>query len=345
MTMDREERICRYLAACPPAVSGQKGHTQTYAVACNLYNGFAMTQAELEYWLARYNERCQPPWDEGDLSHKVSEAMNSQFSRPRGCLIDGNGKFDRRDFDQSGFVSRQKPAKTPTEIDPTTAIEIYLRGFRCSEGDLYEASPIKPSEDWLKDGVLLLKHLYLSGEIINFVTEFKMSACANGTEKAVPSGYGLSVERDQLIDEWDLVGMPQSDAGGWMRMNPIDGKGIKDDNVTSYRFILCEFDSIPLDLQVSLFARLPLPISAILTSGGKSVHAWVRCDSRDKTGYKDDAQMLLKMLERFGLDGKNKNPARLSRLVGAKRLIGGSGDGRQRLLYINPNPSQERIIR
>ena len=33
------------------------------------------------------------------------------------------------------------------------------------------------------------------------------------------------------------------------------------------RFALVESDSLPVDVQLALFARLPLPIAAILTSG------------------------------------------------------------------------------
>lgn len=341
--MNREERICRYLAACPPAIEGQKGHTQTFMVACNLYNGFAMSRAELEHWLAQYNERCQPPWNERELAHKVEQAMNAQHSRPRGCLIEGNGSFHKDDFSQTSYATKPKPVERP-KAPAATVAEAYLKGFRCNEADLYDASPVKPSDDFAEDGELILHHLYQPGEIINFVTEFKIHQQADGTEKAVPVGYGSSIERDRLMTYWSFGAMPDSKAGGWMRMNPVDGAGIKDSNVTAFRFILCEFDTLDLQMQLSLFARLPLPIAAILTSGGKSVHAWVRCDSQDLTCYKDDAQMLLKMLERFGLDAKNKNPSRLSRLVGCRREVGASGDGRQRLLYLNPDPQQRRII-
>jgi len=217
-----------------------------------------------------------------------------------------------------------------------------LKGNHHGEADLWEASPIRPGEHE-EDGPLLLSTLYQPGEIINFVTEYKMSPVKSGGQKPVPCGKGESVERDELIDIWTL-GMPSSKAGGWMRMNPVDGKGVADANITHFRFILMEFDNIPLDLQISLFCKLPLPIAAILTSGGKSIHAWVKVDSHDHTGYKDDSILLLKMLERFGIDGKNKNPSRLSRLVGVTRSIDASGDGRQRILYLNPNPTQRPIL-
>lgn len=126
-------------------------------------------------------------------------------------------------------------------------------------------------------------------------------------------------------------------------MNPMDGKGIADKNVTSHRFILLEFDSIPLDLQISLLSMLPLPIACILTSGSRSIHAWVKADCLDATNYKDTVTMLLAHLSKFGLDEKNKNPSRLSRLVGAQRVIGAKDGGKQRIIYLNPNPTGKRI--
>lgn len=344
MIMEINERVCRYLAACPPAISGQEGHNRTFAVACALVNGFGLSESEALRYLSFFNERCQPPWSDGELAHKIKSAVNAQHSKPRGHLA-GEGAFKSEDYKASSFPVKVKTAETPKAvIDPSTAIEIFLRGFKCSESDVFEASPVKPSDDWSRDGILLVENIFKKGEIVNFVTDFSMSDTKSGFKKAIPSGRGDSVERDDLLSRWDLMGMPTSDAGGWMRMNPMSGDGIGDKDVTVHRHILLEFDSIPIDLQLSFLARLMLPISCILTSGGKSLHAWVRSDSPDFTSYKDDSVMLLKMLTRFGLDAKNKNPSRLSRLPGVIRKHGASGDGRQRLLYINPSPTQSRIL-
>lgn len=339
--MDLKERILRYVANVPPAISGSGGHNQTFTLACALVNGFGLTRDDALYLLQQWNVRCQPPWSDAELLHKIDSAEKASHSKPRGHLVNGNGTFHKEDFKPSSFPSKEHPA--PIVIDPATAIEVFLKGFKCSESDLWEASPVKPSEDWTQDGCLLVQHLFKPGEIVNFVTQFKLDEDKAGKQKAVPVGYGESVERNELLDLWSL-GMPASDCGGWMRMNPMDGQGVKDASVTSYRHILLEFDSIPLDLQLCLFGRIPLPIACVMTSGGKSLHAWVRSDSPDATGYKDDAQMLLKMLSRFGLDAKNKNPSRLSRLPGVLRRHGATGDGRQRLLYLNPKPEQRPIL-
>jgi hypothetical protein len=334
MIMDLHERICRYLASVPPAVSGAGGHNQTFSLACALVNGFGLEAGQALQYLTDWNVRCQPPWEEKDLVHKVESALAATHAKPMGHLK-GDGKFTKDDYRSVSFPGVEKPAVV---FDPATSIEIFLKGFKCSESDLWEASPVKPADDFRDDGCLVVQHLFKVGEIVNYVTDF-----TTNKEKAIPAGYGRSVERNELLDLWSL-GMPESEAGGWMRMNPMSGAGIGDKDVTNHRHILLEFDSIPLDLQISLFARIPLPISCILTSGGKSVHAWVMSDSMDLTSYRDDSAMLLKMLARFGVDTKNKNPSRLSRLPGVVRRSGASGDGRQRLLYLNPNPQQRAIL-
>jgi len=299
--MDKHERICRYLAACPPAIEKQQGSNQTFAVACSLSNGFNLTVQEVYDYLVLYNSRCQPPWNERELMHKAVDADKAQHSKARGHLLGGDAKYGKEDFKCSSFPAKTE-AKPAVVIDPATAIEVFLKGFSCSEADIYDASSIKPSDDYAQDGCLLAEHLFKTGEMVNFVTEYKLS----DKQKANPIGYGRTVERNALLDEWAL-GMPQEDCGGWMRMNPTDGQGVADKNITAYRHILLEFDSIPLDLQLNLIARIPLPISCVLTSGGRSIHAWAKADSMDAVSYKDDAGMLLKMLSRFGLDAKNKN--------------------------------------
>lgn len=340
--MDLNDRICRYLAACPPAVSGQGGHDQTFSVACALYQGFSLTETEVLGYLKLWNDRCQPPWEEKDLLHKAKQAAKAQHSKVKGYLL-GSEKFSKEDYRFNAFPAKPPEPKPLTRIDPVTAIEVFLRGFSCGEAELYDASPVKPSEDFTMDGVLLLRHLFRPGEIVNFVTRFKMESKKDGTEKARPDGMGESVVREALMADWELA-MPVSEAGGWLRMNPVDGQGVADKNITACRYILLEFDNIPVELQLCLFGRLPLPIACLMTSGGKSIHAWIRDDAPDVTSYKDDSQMLLKMLERFGFDGKNKNPGRLSRLPGVVRKIDAAGDGRQRLLYLNPNPTQSPIL-
>jgi len=81
------ERIERYVAACPPAISGQNGHDQTFTVACALVQGFDLSPEDAYSFLARYNHRCEPSWSERDLRHKLHDADRAQSYKPRGYLL------------------------------------------------------------------------------------------------------------------------------------------------------------------------------------------------------------------------------------------------------------------
>lgn len=328
-------RARAYAAATPVAVSGHDGHNQTFALACVLVNGFALDEGDALTILREWNVACQPPWSERELAHKVRSATTTRHDKPRGHLLGGSS----RHWAAPAVSARGKPRVTPVPIiDPATAAENYLGGFRCDEADLWEASPVRLKGDWRTDAALLARHLYHPDERINFVTTY-----AEKDGKARPAGVGETLERDDFI-ALHSKGVPSSKAGGWLRMNPVNGQGVTDANVTAYRFALLESDCVPLELQLSLWARLPLPVACIMSSGGKSFHCWIHVDAGSADEYRASVSRMLALLHRFGADGKNKNPSRLSRLPGAQRIIGAEGDGRQRLLYLNPNPKQRAIL-
>ncbi len=87
MTLD--ERIGRYLAKCPAAVSGQDGHGTTYKVACALVNGFALEPDAALRWMLVYNAGCMPPWKPRELRHKIEQAAKKPHGKPRGHLLGG----------------------------------------------------------------------------------------------------------------------------------------------------------------------------------------------------------------------------------------------------------------
>jgi hypothetical protein len=68
------ERARRYVAKMPAAVSGASGHNQTFSVACRLVKGFGLSKPQAMDVLREYNQRCEPPWSEHELQHKVDDA-------------------------------------------------------------------------------------------------------------------------------------------------------------------------------------------------------------------------------------------------------------------------------
>ena len=87
--MTLRERIERYVDRIPPAVSGERGHVATFHVAIALVWGFDLSPETALAFLERYNERCQPPWDEAELRHKLASADNTRprNGKSRGYLL------------------------------------------------------------------------------------------------------------------------------------------------------------------------------------------------------------------------------------------------------------------
>ena len=88
-----ERRAPAYLRSMPPAISGNGGHAATYAAATAMVHGFGLNpDLALDLLLTHYNPRCQPPWTEKELRHKVQDAATRSHDRPFGWLRDGVDK-------------------------------------------------------------------------------------------------------------------------------------------------------------------------------------------------------------------------------------------------------------
>jgi hypothetical protein len=85
---DVERRALAYLDKLPPAISGQGGHAATYTAATVLVHGFEIDpERALTLLLDHYNPRCEPPWTEKELRHKVTSAATKPHNQPRGWLL------------------------------------------------------------------------------------------------------------------------------------------------------------------------------------------------------------------------------------------------------------------
>lgn len=170
-----------------------------------------------------------------------------------------------------------------------------------------------------------LETLFEPGEIVGYVhsAEFK-----EDREKWVPANRGIWRGRDDILRDLkkyrkldSAFGTINEEAGAWIRINPLDGKGAADKNVTAYRYALVEADTMPIEDQKKLLINMRLPIAALVESGGKSVHAIVKIGADSEQEYKQRVSFLFGKLakQNFIVDTANKNPSRLSRLPGAMR--------------------------
>jgi hypothetical protein len=254
-----------------------------------------------------------------------------------------------RAFNGSSLRTQPKPERVTAE-EAIGNVEKWLGTFRCGEEDLWHVSPWRPQEDWRLDAVMLLAAFYSNDEYVNVVTDFTIEQ-KDGRQKANPKGAGRTLLRDEWMRSIREQSVPQSEAGAWVRPNPVKDRGSgkggasTDGDVTNFRFCLLENDILPLELQLSFLARLPLPVAAIIDSGSRSLHAWVMLNCLTAQEYRATIGHIYKLLARFGLCPSNKNPSRLSRLPGARREIGRHGNGAQRLLYLNPEPLEAAIFK
>ena len=146
------------------------------------------------------------------------------------------------------------------------------------------------------------------------------------------AGELIAAIRKHPDDVGAAIGDWKEEAGAWIRFNPVDGAGVKNENVTKFRFALVESDTLPIPEQDALFRKLQLPIAALVHSGGKSLHAIVRVDAESYEEFHKRVDFLYDFLGKQGvsIDRQNRNPSRLSRMPGITR-----NGNRQRLIAMN----------
>ena len=82
LTTPLTERASKYLSKMDAAVSGSSGHNRTFQAACALVMGFGLSEGDAYSLLANeFNSRCDPPWSERELRHKVSQAAKQPGAR------------------------------------------------------------------------------------------------------------------------------------------------------------------------------------------------------------------------------------------------------------------------
>lgn len=122
---DAERRAAAYLDAMPPAIAGSGGHNQTYAAATALVHGFALSpDAALHLLATRYNPRCEPPWSERELRHKVEDAASKPHERPRGWLLEARRDEPNTSVDLSGLATQRQSVHADPGPIPERLLEV-----------------------------------------------------------------------------------------------------------------------------------------------------------------------------------------------------------------------------
>jgi hypothetical protein len=351
------ERASKYVAVMPPSLSGSGGHNAAFAAACALVKGFNLSVNEARGVMAEFNGRCVPPWNERELEHKLTQADKTPDDQPRGYLI-GDGKHELGEVKE-----RLKP-----KFQPAAKIEYDVSALRSFSGlwagvvDLIWLANRSAIDPATLDAAGYLEALYGARErVVVFDNEYSQGCAVWPYEAAkIPSAARCGV--------WYLA----QPVDGEYHPNPrnLDKEGRakmsrrSEEAVTAWRYLVIESDEAPLMLWLGALARLPLRISAIYTSGSRSIHALVRVDARTKEHWDAIKAECFgqhapagRFLIRNGADKGVLSGVRLTRLPGCYRQgkMVDAQDGKQnyvrfeppvlqKLLYIDPEPDSTPLV-
>ena len=222
--------------------------------------------------------------------------------------------------------------------------------------DFQESSPVRietysDAYPYVADMITLLRHLYNPGDILfiggpkdaeqvnlktaaEWIVYFEENLARIGEQ---PSECRQS-EYEKLSARFPLI-MPNPHTGQPGPTKSGDKESWRADScISEYRYIVAEFDEMPFDEQGAMLRALckaGAKIAAVIYSGGKSFHAWLRCEgvTTAEEWQRQVKDELFPVLVAAGVDRACSNPSRLSRLPGMFRSDKGNW---QRLLYLAP---------
>ena len=268
------------------------------------------TAQDWERWSAKDPKRykageCYRKWDtfNGVPTANVTAGTIVQMAKDRG-------------FEPEKGTELDWDAEIGKEKDELVVVE---KGW--IEGqEVIEPKKWKPADELIK----YLETLFSSDENVGYVTqswEYEGKPMPKKGAYDRTAGELISALNKSKNDIGKVIGDYKETAGAWIRFNPLDGKGVKNENVTDFKYALVESDSMPVDEQNAIIRKLELPVACLVHSGGKSLHAIVKIEAKSYDEYRKRVDFLYTICQKNGLqvDAQNKNPSRLSRMPGVTR--------------------------
>lgn len=333
MTIIDRARLC--LATRPGAISGAGGHKATFSAACLLVWGFGLEIGEAMTLLQEYNGRCDPPWTEPELLHKCRSALNFGHTEPRGHLVDDK-RAERGTLPAYVPAPEKKKRKADFRLE---ALEAMQSSRWVVDADFLRArspaDPLKVSREDFLDAlfrpgelVLVFNSLRTTGDFIRRIPSIPAGERAPGKPG---SGGTFKLGRSPDDRSLDRVDLPAGSAEGMVFLiQPVDGKWrpVRGEarmsrrtraSITRFPYMLLESDKAPHPLWLNFIAQLRLPVVALATSGGRSIHALVKVDASSYDEWNDCAAAARELLVEAGCDGQALNPVVYMRFPGSFR--------------------------
>ena len=337
MSQTTIERVRRYVAKCPPAIAGQRGHDATYKVASIVAHGFALGEPQALDLMREWNRGCVPPWSEAELLHKIRSAAIARHDHPRGYLLgdrqgSGSGSVGKKSATVFLPPAPPKPAFCPMVLK-------RIAGRVTGVGDVVEfvrGRSVLPVDG--QDCASVLRFLYPkgAGEKVLVFSDMKSQGQLLWT-----------ADTGHLVVHGDF---PTGRDGVWFLAQPVDGvyhanprlggkmSRRSEESVTAWRYVVLESDEAEPEDWLRCLIQLPLRIASICESGGRSIHALVRIDAATKEDWDAQVRRIKPVLVTLGADSGALSAVRLTRLPQARR-----GARVQRLLYLNPAPDEKTL--
>lgn len=270
-------------------------------------------------------------WSQADSRYKKFECFKKwdTFNEEAGTIV--TGATITQLAKENGWVSQSGyDNENAHELDWNDTID---RDYKVIDKNWIEGKEIHEPTIWnpVQEIIKYLETLFEASENVGYVTECypKTDDETGEIVKWLPTKGAYDRTAGQLIEALSkcngdigaVLGDYHEEAGAWVRFNPMNGKGAKNENVTDFRYALVESDSMPIDKQNAIYKELELPIAALVHSGNKSLHAIVKVDAGNYDEYRKRVDYLYKICQKNGIvvDTQNRNPSRLSRMPGFVR--------------------------
>lgn len=255
-----------------------------------------------------------------------------------------------------GYQPRPQPV---VRFDPAKYMRNLLaRSDGAGDADIWESSPYRL--DWEtgpEDSLVLLESLYDPQDILFIGGQYDKRVVTVTTWVDQIHKAGAIPWPHIIPNPVDGMEHPKKDGGMSFR---------GDAAVSKFKYAVVEFDQTPEYLltteqqaakatweatntggwpdwpawpmtdQLAFWHSMirVVPVVILCTSGGKSIHGWIRMDCADRAAWdRDTGKLFDEWMVPLGADGSCRNCGRLSRLAGHYRA---EKNGWQRLLYLNP---------